>query len=60
MSGASGALVRETKKESEKITVSQDAIASLAYQLWKERGSPEGSPEIDWEKAEQELTKQTS
>lgn len=27
-------------------------IAQLAYQLWIERGRPEGSPEIDWEQAE--------
>ena len=33
----------------------QDQIALLAYNFWKERGSPSGSPEIDWLKAEQEL-----
>jgi hypothetical protein len=27
-------------------------IARLAYQLWEERGRPDGSPEIDWERAE--------
>jgi hypothetical protein len=30
-------------------------IAALAYRLWQERGCPEGSPEIDWFLAEQEL-----
>jgi hypothetical protein len=32
-------------------TLSQDRIAQLAYQLWQERGCPEGSPEVDWERA---------
>jgi hypothetical protein len=31
-------------------------IAALAYALWQERGCPEGSPEEDWLKAEQELS----
>ncbi len=31
--------------------VSQDRIAQLAYQLWQERGCPDGSPEVDWERA---------
>src|SRR5262249_2103288 len=30
-------------------------IAELAYRLWMERGEPMGSPEIDWERAEQML-----
>ena len=30
-------------------------IEKLAYQLWEERGAPVGSPEIDWERAEQTL-----
>jgi hypothetical protein len=34
----------------------QEQIASLAYQLWQQRGCPEGSPEEDWFRAEQELT----
>lgn len=33
---------------------SQD-IASLAYQLWIERGSPYGSPDEDWFRAEEAL-----
>ena len=31
------------------------AIAALAYELWQARGCPEGSPEEDWSRAEQEL-----
>lgn len=34
-----------------------EQVAILAYQLWQERGSPEGSPEDDWFRAEQELQK---
>ena len=29
-----------------------ETVAKLAYQLWSERGSPEGSPEVDWFHAE--------
>jgi hypothetical protein len=32
-----------------------EQIASLAYSLWQERGCPEGNPEEDWFKAEQEI-----
>ena len=27
-------------------------VATLAYQLWHERGCPEGSPEVDWFQAQ--------
>jgi hypothetical protein len=33
----------------------QEDIAARAYQLWQERGCPEGSPEVDWLAAEAEL-----
>jgi hypothetical protein len=32
-----------------------ETIAKLAYQLWLERGCPDGSPEEDWFRAEQVL-----
>jgi len=35
--------------------IQQKAIANLAYQLWEQRGSPQGSPEEDWNRAEQLL-----
>lgn len=35
-------------------------IAALAYQLWKDRGCPIGSPDEDWLLAEAELTNQRS
>src|SRR5688572_5815904 len=31
---------------------SYDEIRQLAHQLWIERGRPEGSPQVDWERAE--------
>lgn len=34
---------------------SHDQIALLAYQMWEERGRPEGSPEDDWFRAEKQL-----
>jgi Protein of unknown function (DUF2934) len=33
----------------------QEQIARLAEKYWAERGWPEGSPEQDWLRAEQEL-----
>lgn len=30
-------------------------IAALAYQLWMERGRPEGSADEDWFRAEEQL-----
>jgi hypothetical protein len=32
-----------------------DDIAQRAYALWEARGRPEGSPQVDWFRAEQEL-----
>lgn len=32
-----------------------ETIAVRAFQLWVSRGCPIGSPELDWERAEQEL-----
>jgi hypothetical protein len=41
----------------ESATVTANAIAIRAYELWQQRGSPIGSPEIDWHQAENELKK---
>ena len=35
-----------------------EEIALRAYGLWQERGSPIGSPEEDWFRAEQEIGNQ--
>jgi hypothetical protein len=32
-----------------------EEIAVRAYQCWHERGCPDGSPEVDWHRAEGEL-----
>ena len=32
-----------------------DDIAALAYELWQDRGCPEGSPEEDWLRAAEQL-----
>lgn len=32
-----------------------EALCKLAYRFWEERGCPDGSPEVDWERAEREL-----
>jgi hypothetical protein len=33
-----------------------EKISARAYQLWMERGCPIGSPEIDWLRAEVEIS----
>lgn len=38
--------------------LNQQEIAVLAYQLWRERGCPNGSPEDDWFRAERQLQAQ--
>jgi hypothetical protein len=35
--------------------ISRDRVAELAYFHWLKRGCPEGSPQEDWLRAEQEL-----
>jgi hypothetical protein len=35
--------------------LAQEEIAALAYEFWVERGSPHGSHEEDWHRAEAEL-----
>jgi len=36
------------------------SIAVLAYQLWQARGCPEGSPEVDWLRAEEKLSNRSA
>jgi hypothetical protein len=36
----------------------RDEIAARAYRCWHERGCPEGTPEEDWHRAEQELRRE--
>ena len=34
---------------------SDEEVRRTAYRRWQERGCPEGSPEVDWYGAEEEL-----
>ena len=34
---------------------SSDEIAARAFHRWHQRGCPDGSPEVDWQEAEEEL-----
>jgi len=45
----------ETSAQSAEPQHVREQVASLAYALWEQRGCPEGSPEEDWFRAEQEL-----
>jgi hypothetical protein len=36
-------------------SVTPEEISARAYRCWQERGCPDGSPEIDWSRAEREL-----
>ena len=35
--------------------IREDDVAALAHRRWRERGCPLGSPEEDWQQAEEEL-----
>jgi len=35
--------------------IATDTVSRRAYELWLERGCPEGSPEQDWYQAESEV-----
>jgi hypothetical protein len=37
-----------------------EKVAALAYQFWQERGCPEGSPDEDWFRAEEEVRRSTA
>jgi Protein of unknown function (DUF2934) len=42
------------------MTFGHDEIATLAYELWRARGCPYGSPEEDWSRAESEIRARVS
>jgi hypothetical protein len=44
-----------TIKRHDSSAVGQADIAALAYNLWKARGCPDGSPQDDWFRAAEEL-----
>lgn len=43
------------KQPEQSQTNRHDEIELRAYQLWQERGSPIGTPEEDWLRAEEEI-----
>ena len=45
----------ETTKRHGSSAVADANIAALAYDLWKARGCPDGSPQDDWFRAAEEL-----
>lgn len=45
----------ELGSSAESSNFSSDDVAAHAYRIWVERGSPHGSPEEDWHRAEREI-----
>ena len=37
------------------MTATREQIQERAYYLWEQRGRPNGSPEVDWDRAKQEI-----
>jgi hypothetical protein len=52
-------LVTDNASNSSETANSTSDIAALAYELWQQRGCPEGSPEEDWYQAERKIQSQT-
>jgi len=42
-------------QEGSRQALSPESVAARAFELWRQRGSPEGSPHVDWLRAEGEL-----
>jgi hypothetical protein len=49
--------VVETPVVQPAVTITHEAVATLAYSFWEARGCQGGSPEQDWLRAERELLK---
>jgi hypothetical protein len=45
----------DTTERNASETVSENAVAALAYQIWPKRGCPIGSDQEDWFRAEEDL-----
>jgi len=53
---ATPAFALETPQAEEILSAfTHEEISARAYELWQERGCPEGSPEVDWFAAEKEI-----
>ena len=44
-----------SERGNDDVAATHEQIELRAYYLWEQRGRPEGSPEVDWERAEREL-----
>jgi hypothetical protein len=55
MPDTSGVAFPEKSTGSTKTVYTDDDIAAEAYRCWHERGCPEGSPEVDWQRAHERL-----
>jgi hypothetical protein len=44
-----------SSSDSSSLGYTTEDVAVHAYRCWHERGCPEGSPEVDWHRAEEEL-----
>ena len=55
---AADPLPDETSRHDILETANSTGIEVLAYHLWQARGCPDGSPEVDWFQAEQQLRDQ--
>jgi hypothetical protein len=55
-SGGAGVAIAEPAQSSD--LEDQEEVARLAYSYWLARGCPEGTPEEDWLRAEQEVRHQ--
>jgi len=47
-----------TSNTEETVPGTHAEVAHLAYQLWEQRGCPDGCPEEDWFRAEHEIQSQ--
>jgi hypothetical protein len=54
--GKDGGIPTTAVKEISELENSEQ-IAALAHEFWQARGCPEGTPEEDWFRAEQEIAK---
>ena len=55
MPDSSGVAFSEGSTGTAQSVHTDDDVASEAYQCWHERGCPEGSPEVDWQRAQERL-----
>ena len=49
--GPAGLAATDEKPQGDGHADGQDRVQIVAYQLWLERGCPDGSPEVDWSEA---------